>query len=358
MSRLGVVAAVPCRSRLQATLDVCQPSTKPPQHSALFMRVQARWAQRAAAKAAAANVAAKRPEVPRVPRVARYQRHASTLESKERPVKGMYHSHPTLSPRWHLAHLVTAAIPSRHQATLDICRPSIKSPQPSVLVMSVQARLAQRAAAKAAAANVAAKRPEAPGVLRGARYQRPATSLESKERSLKGIYHSHPTFSPPWHLAHLVTAIRQRVPVRLEKPRTARNALPKDVPAGRCLTPRPVDLCEFIPRLPSHPTTADPFPTVINAPMAPRAPRFRAVDDSPLALSLPAPPKVALKSILGGGARRQKREEKKKKKVAFGDVETKEVDKWIGIEQVGFVHLLPTGTFAIFPLANAIQSGH
>ena len=252
MSRLGVVAAVPCRSRLQATLDVCQPPIKPPQHSALFMSVQARLAQRAAAKAAAANVAAKRQEVPGVPRVARYQRHASTLESKERPVKGMYHSHPTLSPRWHLAHLVTAAIPSRHQATLDICAPSTKPPQPSALYMSVQARLAQRAAAKAAAANVAAKRQEVPRAPRVARYERPATALENKESLLKGMYHSHSTLSPPWHLAHIVTAIRQRVPVRLDKPRTARNVPPKDVPAGGCLTPRPVDLCEFIPPLPSH----------------------------------------------------------------------------------------------------------
>ena len=66
--------------------------------------------------------------------------------------------------------------------------------------------------------------------------------------------------------------------------------------------------------------------------MAPRATRFRAVDDSPLAFSLPRKSKVALKSILRGGASQQKRREQKK--VSFGDVETKDVEKWIGIVQV------------------------
>ena len=70
---------------------------------------------------------------------------------------------------------------------------------------------------------------------------------------------------------------------------------------------------------------------VIVAPMALRATRFRAVDVSPLAFSLPTP-KVALKSILRGSASQQKRGERKK--VSFGDVETVEVEKWIGIVQV------------------------
>ena len=74
-------------------------------------------------------------------------------------------------------------------------------------------------------------------------------------------------------------------------------------------------------------------PVVTVAPMAPRATRFRAVaDDSPLPFSLPPTTKVALQSILRGGARQQKGGEKKK--VSFGGVETKEVEKWIGIVQV------------------------
>ena len=68
--------------------------------------------------------------------------------------------------------------------------------------------------------------------------------------------------------------------------------------------------------------------------MAPRASRFRAVDDSPLAFSLPRKSKVALNGILRGGASQQERREQKK--VAFGDVKTKEVEKWIGIVQVSY----------------------
>ena len=65
--------------------------------------------------------------------------------------------------------------------------------------------------------------------------------------------------------------------------------------------------------------------------MAPRATRLRVIDDSSLAFSLPRTPGVAVKSILRGGASQSKRQEKK---VSFGDVETKEVERWIGIVQV------------------------
>ena len=118
MSRSGVVPAISRRSRLQQpTLDIWMPPPTDAQLAADFtrvqarlaqraavkasaevMRVQARLAQRAAAKASVSNVAAKRPEVPRVPRVARQPwQHAPTLESKESSLKGMCHSHLTLS---------------------------------------------------------------------------------------------------------------------------------------------------------------------------------------------------------------------------------------------------------------------
>ena len=66
--------------------------------------------------------------------------------------------------------------------------------------------------------------------------------------------------------------------------------------------------------------------------MAPRATRFRAVDDSPLAFLLPRQPKFAPKGILRRGASQKKRREQKK--VAFGDVKTKKVTRWIGFLQV------------------------
>ncbi|MCJ1466388.1 hypothetical protein MMC07_005007 [Pseudocyphellaria aurata] len=165
----------------------------------------------------------------------------------------------------------------------------------------IQARLAQRAAAKAAeaaaanlaaartAANVAAgKRQEVPWVPR--RWQRP--TLESKESSHK--------------------AIRQPVPARSDKSSAVQSAKPRDGPVGRPLAPRrPTDF-------------------LVIQPMAPRATRFRAVDDAPLAASPPPTPKVALKGILRGGDSRKNRQEKK---VSFSHVETKEVEKWIGVEQ-------------------------
>ncbi|MCJ1266687.1 hypothetical protein MMC22_006572 [Lobaria immixta] len=154
---------------------------------------------------------------------------------------------------------------SRQVLTPDIWAPPPSDAELAVQVKRVNARLAQRAVAKASASNVAAKRQEVPRVPRVARQPRQhAPTLESKESSLK----------------------------------------------------------------------------VIVAPMAPRATRFRAVDASPLAFSLPPTPKVALKSILRGSASQQKRGERKK--VSFGHVETVEVQKWIGIVQVccPFLHRL------------------
>ncbi|MCJ1464486.1 hypothetical protein MMC07_003099 [Pseudocyphellaria aurata] len=85
-SRLRVAPAITSRRArlLQPTLDICAPPLKDVELDADFSkRVQTRFARRAAAKAAEANVAAKRQEVPRVPRVARWPRqHAPTLESK------------------------------------------------------------------------------------------------------------------------------------------------------------------------------------------------------------------------------------------------------------------------------------
>ena len=66
--------------------------------------------------------------------------------------------------------------------------------------------------------------------------------------------------------------------------------------------------------------------------MAPRATRLRAVDVSPLDFSFPSTPQVALKSILRGNASQLKPREKKQ--VSFGGVETKEVERWIGIVPV------------------------
>ena len=117
MSRPRVVPIIPPRSRQLWTPDIWMPPPKDADHaanvmrvnarlaqraaakaSADVMRVQARLAQRAAAKASAPNVGAIRPEVPRVPRVAsQLRQHATTLESKESSLKGLCHSHPTSS---------------------------------------------------------------------------------------------------------------------------------------------------------------------------------------------------------------------------------------------------------------------
>ena len=57
-----------------------------------------------------------------------------------------------------------------------------------------------------------------------------------------------------------------------------------------------------------------------------------------MSFSLPRTPKVALKRVLWGGIGQRKRREPKT--VSFGAVETKEVEKWIGILQVLFFHQL------------------
>ena len=118
MSRPRVVPIIPPRSRQLWTPDIWMPPPKDADHaanvmrvnarlaqraaakaSADVMRVQARLAQRAAAKASASNVASMRPEVPRVPRVASQPRQQlPTLESKESSLKGMFHSNPTSLP--------------------------------------------------------------------------------------------------------------------------------------------------------------------------------------------------------------------------------------------------------------------
>ena len=121
MSRPGVVPIIPPRSRQLWTPDIWMPPPKDADHAAAVMRVnarlaqraaakasadvmrvQARLAQRAAAKASAPSVGAMRPEVPRVsrvPRVASQQwQNAPTLESKESSLKGMCRSDPTSSP--------------------------------------------------------------------------------------------------------------------------------------------------------------------------------------------------------------------------------------------------------------------
>ena len=112
-------------------------------------------------------------------------------------------------------------------------------------VMRVKARLAQRAADKASAANVATKRQEVPRDPRVARQQwQHAPTLESKESSLKGMFHCRPTFQPhrlPWHLAHFITAIRHIVPARSDKSCAVQSVQPRNEPAGRCLTPRAKD---------------------------------------------------------------------------------------------------------------------
>lgn len=182
---------------------------------------------------------------------------------------------------------------SRPVLTPDIWAPPPSDAEHAAVLKRVNARLAQRAAAKTSASDVATKRQEVPRVPRVARQPRQhALTLESKESSLK--------------------AIRHTVPARSDKSRAVLNVQPRNEPAGRCLAPCPMDFLIF-------------------APMAPRATRFRAVDVSPLAFSLPSTPKVALKSILRGSANQQKRGEQKK--VSFGDMETKEVEKWIGIVQ-------------------------
>ena len=80
MSRPRVVLSIPRRSRHQPTLDSRAPPPTAAELAADITRVKARLAQRAAVKASAADVAAKRQEVPRVP---------PTLESKESSLKGM-----------------------------------------------------------------------------------------------------------------------------------------------------------------------------------------------------------------------------------------------------------------------------
>ena len=98
MSRPRVVP-ISRRSRPVLTPDIWAPPPSDAEHAAVLKRVNARLAQRAAAKTSASDVATKRQEVPRVPRVARQPRqHALTLESKESSLKGMCYSHPTLLP--------------------------------------------------------------------------------------------------------------------------------------------------------------------------------------------------------------------------------------------------------------------
>ena len=60
--------------------------------------------------------------------------------------------------------------------------------------------------------------------------------------------------------------------------------------------------------------------------MAPRATKYRAVDVSPLAFSLPRTPKVALKRILGGGVKEAPRAEKGLFR-GCGDEEGRKVDR-------------------------------
>ena len=82
---------------------------------------------------------------------------------------------------------------SRHQSTLDVRGPLPDAKELAADIMRVKARLAQRAAAKVSEANVAAKRQEVPRVPRVARQRwQHANTLESKESSLKGMYHCNP----------------------------------------------------------------------------------------------------------------------------------------------------------------------
>ena len=84
---------------------------------------------------------------------------------------------------------VVPAIPrrSRHQSTYDIGPTPPTDAEFAADLMRVKARLAQRAAAKHSAPNVAITRQEVPQVPRVARWPRQhAITLESKESSLKG----------------------------------------------------------------------------------------------------------------------------------------------------------------------------
>ena len=135
------------------------------------------------------------------------------------------------------------------RAAVDVMRVKARlAERADVDVMRVKARLAQRAADKVSAANVATKRQEVPRVPRVARQQwQHVPTLESKESSLKGTYHRHPTFQPhrlPWHVTYIITAIRHIVPARSDKSRAVQSVQPRNELAGRCLTPRTKDTGE------------------------------------------------------------------------------------------------------------------
>ena len=85
----------------------------------------------------------------------------------------------------------------RQVMTPDIWAPPPNDAEHAANVRRVNTRLNQGVAAKASASNVAAKRQEVPRVPRVARQPRQhASTLESKESSLKGMCHSHPPFTP------------------------------------------------------------------------------------------------------------------------------------------------------------------
>ena len=87
----------------------------------------------------------------------------------------------------------TSSRRSRLQPTLDIRAPPPTDAELAADIMRVKTRLARRAALKASAENVA-KSQEVPRVARQ-RWQH-ASTLESKESSLKGKYPSYPASEP------------------------------------------------------------------------------------------------------------------------------------------------------------------